>query len=172
MGMTRSASASSICFGLGTSMFQSQNQDHKVNDEQQHDGHFQGQHPPVVLVVLEQLIEIVKGLELAIDGAMPVAQMKPGGNVFVNAREMPIAKKLGNVGQFIVKPGKVDADVAQFAQNVTAAAHMAFAKIAIGAFQGLVENPVVGFEFGQLKVRQLDHIKRFVEILGLVNDER
>ena len=51
-----------------------------------------------------------------------VAQMKTRGNVFVNPREMPVAKKFRDVRQFVVKPREIDAYVPQLAQHLAAAA--------------------------------------------------
>src|ERR1700679_1843314 len=105
MGMMMSPSLNSICFGFtrggSLSMFHAHEQHHQVNHEEQHDGDFQDNHHAVVLIVLEQLVEVVQRLELAVHGAMPVAEMESGGDVFVDAREMPVAEKLGDVGKLV-----------------------------------------------------------------------
>src|ERR1017187_6192042 len=79
---------------------QPKEQNHQVNHEQQNDGHFQNQHPAVGLDVVEQLVEVVQRLQFAPDGFVPVGQMKSRGNVFVNARQMPITKEFrGEIGR-------------------------------------------------------------------------
>ena len=61
----------------GHPLFQSHDQDHQVDDEQQHDGQFQHQHPAVGLVVMQELVEVIQRAELVVDrvGASP-----PGGS--------------------------------------------------------------------------------------------
>jgi hypothetical protein len=54
--------------------FQSHHQNHQVNDEQQHDGRFQNEHPTVGLVVLERLVKVVERLELAVLEKLAVMQ--------------------------------------------------------------------------------------------------
>src|ERR1035437_3562780 len=112
--------------------FQTQNQNHQVNHEQQHNGRFENHHPAVGLVVLEQLIEVVERLQLAVNGPVPVAKMEAQGDSFVNPRQMPVAKKLGDVRQFVVEARKVNAQFAQLAQDVAARAEPALAEVAVG----------------------------------------
>ena len=65
--------------------FQPHHQHHQVYDEQQHDGRFQHEHPTVGLVVFQQLVEVVERLELAVNRAMPVAE--------VETQHFPLATK-------------------------------------------------------------------------------
>ena len=51
-------------------------EDHQINDEQQHDGGFEYHHPAVVLVMLQELVEIIERLEFAIDGPMPFGKVE------------------------------------------------------------------------------------------------
>ena len=81
---------------------QPHDQNHQIDNEEQHDGGLENDHPAIVLVVLEELIEIVERLELAVDRSMPVAEMKARSNTFVDARKMPVPEELGGVGQFVV----------------------------------------------------------------------
>src|ERR1700722_9042550 len=100
------------------SMLQAREEDDEVYDEEQDDGAFQDEHPARVLVLLEELVEVVQSFEFAVDGAVPIAEMEAGGDVFVNAGEVPVTEELGDVREFIVEAGEVNADVAQFAQDV------------------------------------------------------
>ena len=92
----------------------------QVDDEQQDDGDFQDQHEAVVAVALEELVEVVEGLELVVDGVVPVGEVEAGGDGLVDAGEVPVAEELGDVGEFVVEAGEVDADFAQFAQDAAA----------------------------------------------------
>src|SRR5437870_13896627 len=51
-------------------------QHHQVDDEQQHDGDFEGEHPAIHLVLLMQAVEVVHRAQLLVDGAVPVGQME------------------------------------------------------------------------------------------------
>ena len=55
-------------------LFQAQKQNYEVNHEEQYDGNFQPQHHSRVLVVLQDLVEVIQRLELAVNGAVPVGQ--------------------------------------------------------------------------------------------------
>src|SRR5258706_16186384 len=110
---------------IGSMPLQSQEQNHQINYEQQHDRDFQNQHPPIRLIVIKQLIQIVQGFQLPIDCPMPIAQMKSGRNIFVNSRQVPIAEKFGDVRQFIVEASEVDANLSQFAHHRSAASKLA-----------------------------------------------
>src|SRR5713226_5050841 len=78
--------------------FESKEKNHQVDDEQQHDRHFQDQHPAVGLVMIQQLIEIIQGFQFPVHRSVPIAQMKSRRNVFVNASQVPIAKELADIG--------------------------------------------------------------------------
>ena len=67
---------------------------------------------------------------------------------------------------------EVDADFAQFAQHGGAPAHRPIAQVAVCPLQRIVQNAVVGFQLSQLEVRQFEHIKRFVKILRLIDEQR
>jgi hypothetical protein len=75
-----------------------EDEDDEVDDEEEDDGDFEGEHPAVVAVLGEELVEIVEGTEFGVDSAMPVREMEAGGDVFVEAGKMPIAKEFGDVG--------------------------------------------------------------------------
>lgn len=76
---------------------QPQQQDDQINDEQEHNGHFQYHHPFVRLVVLEQLIQVVQRLQFPIDRPMPIRQVKTARYLFVDAREVPITEEFRRV---------------------------------------------------------------------------
>ena len=44
---------------------------------------FQREHPAVVAVGSEDLVEVVEGFELFVDRAMPVAEVKAGGKALI-----------------------------------------------------------------------------------------
>src|SRR5690348_8404687 len=87
----------------GSGMLQSHEEKNQINDEQQDNRSLQHQHPAVGLVVLEQLVEVVEGFEFDVDGPVPVAQMEPGGNVFINASKVPVTKTFGDVQKLITQ---------------------------------------------------------------------
>src|SRR5207245_706926 len=98
-------------------------------------------------------------------------QMKAGGNVFINARQVPVAEELSDIGQLVAEAGQVNADFAQLTQHDTAPAHRPHGQIAIGPLQRTVQNPVVSLQLGQLQVGQLHHVERLVKVLRLVNEQ-
>ena len=100
------------------STFESDEKQNQIDNEQQHNGRFEDQHQAIGLVVLEQLIQVVERLEFFVDRPVPIAQMKAGGDVLVNSREVPIAEEFGDVGEFIAEPGEIDPDFAQLAQHI------------------------------------------------------
>src|SRR6266567_2393798 len=124
---------SSWCYG--SVPFQAQEQNHQINHEQQHDRYFQYQHPAVGLIVVEQLIEISQGLELSINGPMPIGQMESGRNVLVNARQVPIAEEFCDVGKLIAEAGQVNADFPQLPEHDGAPTHWPRAQIAVRPIQ-------------------------------------
>jgi hypothetical protein len=48
-----------------------------IHHEQQHDRHLQHQHPPVVPILLQDVIDVVERLELFIHRLVPIAQVEP-----------------------------------------------------------------------------------------------
>ena len=58
-------------------MSQSHDEDHHVDDKQHGHRSFQDQHPPIVLLCPQQLVELIDRFQLLIDCLMPVAEMKP-----------------------------------------------------------------------------------------------
>ena len=69
-------------------------EDDQINDEEQDDGGFQDQHSAVGLVVVEKLIQVVEGLEFFVNCPVPVREVEPAGNIFVDAREMQVRVSL------------------------------------------------------------------------------
>src|SRR5882724_6062208 len=96
---------------------ESEDQQDKVDDEQQYNRDFQDQHPSVGLVMIEQLIQIIERLKFSMDRPVPIGQVKPGRNILVNSRKVPIAEELRDIGQFIAEAGQVDPNLPQLAQN-------------------------------------------------------
>ena len=99
-----------------------ENEDVEVDDEEEDDGDFKGEHPTVVAVLGKKLIEIVEGAEFGVDGAMPVGKVKAGGDVFVEAREVRIAKEFGywlSAGRASVHPRNNSLRHAQWAAGAT-----------------------------------------------------
>ena len=76
-------------------------QDHEVDHKQQHDCHFEDEHPTIGLIVIEQLVKVVECLQLFVDRPVPIAKVKTGGDSLIDSRQMPITKKLADVLQFI-----------------------------------------------------------------------
>ena len=87
------------------STFESDEKQQQIDNEQQHNGRFEDQHQAIGLVVLQQLVKIVQRLQFFIDRPVPIAQMKAGGDVLVNSRQMPITEEFGDVGEFIAEAG-------------------------------------------------------------------
>src|SRR6185312_2320309 len=98
--------------------------------------------------------------------------MKTRGNIFVNARKVPVAEEFGDVRQLIAEAREIDAQLAKFTEDVHAPADWARSQIAIGALKRIVQNAIVRLQLGELQVRKLHHVKRFVEILVLVQYQR
>src|SRR5678816_4173450 len=113
--------------------FQTEHQKHEIDDEQQHNGGFQNQHPPVRAVVLQELVKIVEGLEFLIDGAVPVRQVKTRGDALIKSGQMPVAEEFGDVRKFIAETGEVDANLAKSPKDLAAAPNRATPQIAICA---------------------------------------
>src|SRR5436305_7410554 len=90
---------------------QTKDQDHQVDDEQQHDRQLQHQHRAVVLIGAEDLVEVVQGLELVVDRAVPVGQVEAVGQPLVDARQVPVAEEFGDIRQLIGKARQIDADL-------------------------------------------------------------
>src|SRR5207247_10094385 len=97
-----------IIFGRGKALvgrgltFEAEKEHDQVDHEQQHTHAFQQEHPAIVLVSFQQLIQIVQRLELLLDGLVPVGKMEPRGDVFVNTGQMPVTEKFRNVRELIV----------------------------------------------------------------------
>src|SRR5436190_19658289 len=134
--------------------FDAEDKNHKIDHKQQNNRNFQDQHPPVGLVVIEQLVQIIQGLQLVVDSAMPVGEMKSSRNILVDPGKVPVAKELSDVGELIAKASQVDTDFAEFAQDGAAPTHGSGAQITIGSFEGDIQEPVVCLQFSQLKVGQ------------------
>src|SRR5438094_7403364 len=111
------------------SAFESDEEQNQINHEQQHNGRFEDQHQAIGLIVLEQLVQIVERLEFFINCAVPIAKMKAGGDVLVNAREVPIAEEFGDVGELIAEAGEIDPDFAQLTQDIALTAQGLLAQI-------------------------------------------
>ncbi len=47
-----------------------------IHHKQQHDRHLQHQHPPIIPVLLQNLINIIQRLKLLIHRFVPIPQMK------------------------------------------------------------------------------------------------
>src|SRR2546421_4165324 len=144
----------------------------QVDHKKQDDGAFQQEHPAIVLIVFKELIQVVQRFELLIDGAMPVGQMEPGGDVLVNARQMPVSEEFRDVREFIIKPRQIDANFLQLVQNKGAAPPGGDGEVAIRALQSLVQEPVVGFQFRQLQIGQLHDVERVLKIIRLIDQQR
>src|SRR2546430_17595472 len=154
------------------STFQSDEEQNQVNDEQQHNGCLEHEHPAIGLVVLEQLVKIGQRLELFVDGPVPVAEVEPGRNVFVYSRQVPITEKLRDVGEFIAQARQVNANFAQLTPHIAFAAQRLLPQIAIGPFQRLIQNAVVSLQLRQLEIGQFHDIECLVEILRLLPSTR
>ena len=79
-------------------MLEAHHEDHEIDYEQQDDRDLKDEHPTIGLVVIEQLIEVVEGLEFAVDGLVPITQVKASCDIFIDAGEMPVAKKFRDIG--------------------------------------------------------------------------
>ena len=94
---------------------------------------------------------------------MPLAEVEARGNLFVDAGEMPVAEKLGRVRGSSFKRA-MSMRISRAARGECRRANRwLFAKVAIRAFQRVVEQAIVGFEFGELEVRQFHDVERFIE---------
>src|SRR6185295_19591870 len=98
-----------------------------------------------------QLIQVVECLALAVNRAMPFREVEAQRKLFVDAGEVPVAKKLGDVRQLVVEARHINADLSQFPQNIAARTQRTFAEIAIRTVERNVENAVVRFQFGKLQ---------------------
>src|SRR5439155_22112096 len=103
IGATRCGIQKMIPGSVSSMPFQAEKENHQVDDEQQHNRHFQDQHPAVSLVMIQQLIEIIQGFQFPVHRSVPIAQMKSSGDIFVNACQVPIAEKLADIGQLIAE---------------------------------------------------------------------
>src|SRR4051812_12505381 len=97
--------------------------------------------------------------------------MKSRGDVFVNARQVPVTEKFADVRQLVTEPRQVDAYFAQLAQDAGASANGTRAQVAISALERIVQDSIVGLQFGQLQIRQFHHVERFIEILRLIDQQ-
>ena len=52
--------------------FEAEKKDYQVNDEQENDCDFEDKHPSIALIVIQQLVKVIEGLELVIYGFMPI----------------------------------------------------------------------------------------------------
>src|SRR5687768_18702 len=68
-------------------------EDDQVDDEQEDDRRFEDQHPAVVLLGPEELVEVVEGLELFVDRVVPVGEVEAGADALVDAGEVPVAEE-------------------------------------------------------------------------------
>lgn len=145
----------------------------EVDDEEEDDGRFEDEHPAIVAVGLEELVEFVEGLEFFVDGFLPVGEVEAGGDGLVDAGEVPVAEEFGAVLEFILEAGEVDADFAEFGEGASAAtfAEAADGEVAIGAIHDVVEDAVVDFEFGELEVGEFHEVDDFFGVAGFVDDE-
>jgi len=143
---------------------------HDIDDEEDDDGDLECEHPAVGLVVLQHFVEFADGAELVIDGAVPVAGVEPGGGHLVEAGDVPVAEELGDVGQLVAEAGHVDAQFAEVAEELAAAAD-GDGEIPVGPFEGGVEEAVVGFEFGELEVREFEDVEGFLPFGGFVDQQ-
>src|SRR5437588_8053306 len=114
--------------------------------------------------MVEQLVQIGQRLEFVVNRPVPFAKVEAGGDVFVNSREMPVAKEFGDIGKLITETGKINADFAQFAQDRGAPPGATGAQVAVSPFERMVQEPVVGFQFRQLQIRQLHDVQRLIKI--------
>src|SRR5437867_2355441 len=149
-------------------------QDNQVNHEQHYDGQFENEHRAVVLVGPQDLVEAVQRLEFFVDGAVPVGQVEAVGQALVDARQVPVAEKLGDVGQLIGEARQVDADLAQLALDgggFAATQRGGGGEVAIGAVDRRVQQPVVRLQLRQLEVGQLHDVQHFVEAARVVDDQ-
>src|SRR5437764_15478569 len=103
---------------------------------------------------------------------MPIAEMKAGGDILIDTGEVPIAKKFRDVRKLIAETRKVDADFAQLAHNAAAPAQSAGSQIAISPLERFIENPIIGFQFGELQVGQLHDEKDLLKIAPFIDDQR
>ena len=60
-------------------------QHHQIDDEQQHHRYFQNQHPPIIPLGGQQLIQIIQCFQLLVDRVVPVRQMEARGKRLVDA---------------------------------------------------------------------------------------
>src|SRR5204863_3752534 len=102
---------------------------------------------------------------------VPFGEMEAGGEVLVNAREVPVAEEFSDVREFIAEPREVDADLAQLAQDAGVAATAARAQVPIRALQRMIQDAIVSLQFRQLQIGQLHDVKRLVKVLPLINQE-
>src|SRR5262249_34839073 len=139
--------------------------------EQQHDGDFQDEHPTVRLVMVQQLIQIIQSLQFAIDSSVPISEVEAGGNFLVNASQVPVAKELGDVGQFIAEACQVDPNLSQLAKNCAATAQSTHDEVAICPFEGIVQKTIIGFQLCQLKVSQFHDVERLIKVGPLIDNQ-
>ena len=88
--------------------FETNEKNHQIDNEQQHDGRFQQEHPAVGLIVIQELIQVIESLQFTCDSAMPITEMEAGGDILVDAGEVPIAEELGDIREFIVESRQID----------------------------------------------------------------
>src|SRR5258708_12572345 len=84
-------------FNSSSPRFDSEDKYYQIDDEEQHNGHFENEHPTIRLVMIEQLVQVVEGLQLAVNGSMPIRQMETRRNIFVNPSQIPIPQQFGAV---------------------------------------------------------------------------
>ena len=98
--------------------------------------------------------------------------MEAHGGGLVDPGEMPIAEELAEVRQLVAETRHVDAQFAELAEDIGAAAQRAVAEVAVAALERGVEVPVVGLELGELEIGELQDVDGFGGVGRLVDEQR
>lgn len=60
--------------------------------------------------MIQKLVQIVQSLQLIVNRAMPVTQMKARRDILVDARQVSITEEFSDVGELIAESRQVDAN--------------------------------------------------------------
>ncbi len=106
---------------------------------------------------MQQVVQVGQGPELDVDGIVPVLQVKPVEKILVHSRQMPVAKELGDVHQFIVQTRHIHADLAEITADLPADP-AGTRQIAIGQLEHPIQDAVIGGELCKLNVGQFHDV--------------
>ena len=149
-------------------------EDGQIHGEKDDDDDFQPQHARFVHLAVDDAVKLVQLREPLLDAGAPLVEIKPVARAQIDAGEMPIAKELGDMGDFIGELGDIHAEPPQLPQRfVCGAKHrqMPPFQVVVGAIQVKVEPTVHHPELLELEIGQFQRIQNVVHVTSQIGNE-